>query len=95
VIAFAAALPRIRARVADDLARPGLGRAKVLATVVRLLESTCAYVRDAAGADFSAKDFRTWAGTVLSVWPRCSATRGRSHTAAPCIPRCSTRMPTA
>ena len=26
-----------------------------------------AYLRDAAGADFSAKDFRTWAGTVLAA----------------------------
>jgi DNA topoisomerase-1 len=25
------------------------------------------YIRDAAGADFSAKDFRTWAGTVLAA----------------------------
>lgn len=38
--AFAAALPRIRARVAEALARPGLPREKVLATVVRLLETT-------------------------------------------------------
>jgi len=39
-IAFAEALPRIRARVAADLARPGLRRRKVIATVVRLLETT-------------------------------------------------------
>lgn len=26
-----------------------------------------AYIRDATGADFSAKDFRTWAGTVLAA----------------------------
>jgi DNA topoisomerase-1 len=38
--AFARALPRIRRRVARDLARPGLPREKVLATVVRLLETT-------------------------------------------------------
>jgi len=38
--AFATALPRIRARVRRDLARPGLPREKVLATVVRLLETT-------------------------------------------------------
>jgi len=37
---FSAALPRIRARVRRDLARPGLPREKVLATVVRLLETT-------------------------------------------------------
>jgi DNA topoisomerase-1 len=38
--AFAAALPAIRARTAADLARPGLPREKVLATVVRLLEKS-------------------------------------------------------
>jgi DNA topoisomerase I len=35
---FAAALPKIRARTAADLAQPGLTRDKVLATVVQLLE---------------------------------------------------------
>jgi DNA topoisomerase-1 len=39
-IAFGKALPRIRARTERDLARPGLPREKVLATVVRLLETT-------------------------------------------------------
>jgi DNA topoisomerase-1 len=38
--AFARALPRIRRRVRQDLALPGLPRDKVLATVVRLLETT-------------------------------------------------------
>ena len=27
-----------------------------------------AYLREVAGADFTAKDFRTWAGTVLAAW---------------------------
>ncbi len=40
MIAFGQALPRIRERVAHDLALHGLPRAKVLATVVRLLETT-------------------------------------------------------
>jgi DNA topoisomerase-1 len=40
IIAFAEALPRIRARVDEDLSLPGLSRDKVLATVVRLLEIT-------------------------------------------------------
>ena len=40
VIAFGQALPALRARVEADLARPGLPREKVLATVVRLLEVT-------------------------------------------------------
>ena len=40
VIAFARALPQIRARVDHDLRRRDLSREKVLATVVRLLETT-------------------------------------------------------
>lgn len=40
---FAKALPEIRERVRLDLAKPGLPREKVLATVVRLLETT--YIR--------------------------------------------------
>jgi DNA topoisomerase-1 len=154
MLAFARALPRIRRRVARDLKRRGLGREKVLATMVRLLETTLVrvgneeyarangsiglstmrdrhvdvragtiefqfkgksgkqhhiklhdprlagivrrtqdlpgqklfqyldetgaqqavgsedvndYLRHIAGAEFSAKDFRTWAGTVLAA----------------------------
>jgi len=154
LVAFADALPRLRARVCADLARPGLAREKVLATVVSLLERTLirvgneeyahangsfglttlrdehvrvargavtfrfrgkggimrvvelsdarlarivrrcldlpgfelfqyvdrsgkpqrigsadvnAYVRTIGGEDFTAKDFRTWAGTVLTA----------------------------
>jgi DNA topoisomerase-1 len=40
MLAFARALPRIRRRVRRDLALPGLPRDKVLAMVVRLLETT-------------------------------------------------------
>ncbi len=40
VMAFAAALPGIRQRIDADLSRPGLPREKVLATVVKLLETT-------------------------------------------------------
>ncbi|MGI8858297.1 MAG: DNA topoisomerase IB [Thermomicrobiales bacterium] len=39
-VAFGEALPHIRARVQRDLKRPDLPREKVLATVVRLLETT-------------------------------------------------------
>ncbi|MFO0845639.1 MAG: DNA topoisomerase IB [Gemmataceae bacterium] len=154
MIAFGQALPRLRARVEADLALPGLPREKVLATVVRLLETTLIrvgneeyakangsfglttlrnrhvrvegeqvrfafrgksgvrhridvrdrrlarvvrrcrdlpgqllfqyvgddgqthgvdsadvneYLREAAGEEFTAKDFRTWAGTVLAA----------------------------
>ena len=154
MIAFGKALPRIRRRVSRDLRRKGLGREKILATMVRLLETTLVrvgneeyarangsiglstmrdrhvrvrrgtvefkfkgksgkhheiefhdprladivrraqdlpgqklfqyladdgtrqrvtsddinnYLREIAGAEFSAKDFRTWAGTVLAA----------------------------
>ena len=40
MLGFARALPRIRKRCDEDLARPGLAREKVLAAVVRLLELT-------------------------------------------------------
>jgi DNA topoisomerase-1 len=40
LIAFGRALPRLRARVDKDLARPGLPREKVLAAVVRVMEVT-------------------------------------------------------
>jgi DNA topoisomerase-1 len=154
MLAFSEALPQIRERVEQDLARQGLPREKVLATVVRLLECTrirvgndeytranrsfglttlqdrhveisgsnlrfefrgksgkthqvslsdrrlarivqrCQalpgedlfqyiddegvrqtvgsgdandYIREISGQDFTAKDFRTWAGTILAV----------------------------
>lgn len=164
LIAFAEALPGIRRRTDADLAKPGLPREKVLATVVQLLEKTLirvgneeyarengsiglttmkdgharvegsavrftfrgksriqhaidlrdarlariikacrdlpgqelfqfvddrgetecvgsadvnAYLRDVTGQDFTAKDFRTWAGTVLAAQAladlRCAA----------------------
>lgn len=40
MLAFAAALPKLRRRVNRDLRLPGLPREKVLATVVKLLETT-------------------------------------------------------
>jgi DNA topoisomerase-1 len=43
MVAFAQALPRIRSRVGRDLALPGLPRAKVLATIVKLLD--CTFIR--------------------------------------------------
>jgi len=40
LIGFCAVLPRIRRRVARDLKRPGLDQEKVVATIVRLMETT-------------------------------------------------------
>jgi len=40
LIGFCKALPRIRRRVARDLRRPGLPRERVIAAIVRLLETT-------------------------------------------------------
>jgi len=154
MIAFGEALPAIRARVDEDLSRPGIPREKVVATIVSLLDSSYirignaeyardnesfglttmrqehvevsgdrirfafrgksgkehqvdvrdrrvarivrriqdlpgqelfrflaedgsahtvesadvnAYLRETSGEDFTAKDFRTWAGTVLAA----------------------------
>jgi DNA topoisomerase-1 len=162
LLTFARALPRIRQRTSADLRKSGLPRAKVLATVVRLLEKTLirvgneeyakqngsvglttmrdhhakvngsklrfefrgksgiqhaidlsdarlarivkacrdlpgyglfqyvdddgtrvaidsadvnAYVREISGEDFTAKDFRTWAGTLLASQELCSLSR--------------------
>jgi DNA topoisomerase I len=155
LLEFARLLPKIRARINSDMARRGMGREKVLATVVSLLDKTLirignsiysktngsyglttlktkhvdldgnelrfefkgksgktwklsvrdrriarvvrsieelpgqhlfqyltdeqevrqvsstdvnSYLRDIAGSEVSAKDFRTWAGTVLALW---------------------------
>ncbi|MDQ6779561.1 MAG: DNA topoisomerase IB, partial [Candidatus Eremiobacteraeota bacterium] len=61
MLAFAQALPAIRARVDDDLAKPGLPREKVLATVLRLLESTLIRV----GNEEYAKENRSFGLTTL------------------------------
>jgi DNA topoisomerase-1 len=174
-IAFGDVLPRIRARVSADLRQPTLSRERVLATIVRLLDTTYIrvgneeyarenrsfglttmrerhvevegskvrfqfrgksgkqhtvdltdprvarvikrlqelpgqalfqwvdddgevrgvesddvnqYIREASGDDFTAKDFRTWAGTVLAAWALqelgeyASATQAKKHVVA-------------
>lgn len=45
--AFALALPKLRRHVERDLAQPGLSRDKLLATIVRLLETTCIRIGNA------------------------------------------------
>ena len=61
MLQFGAALPRIRARVAQDLALRGLPRNKVLAAVVRLLETT--FIR--VGNDEYARTNKSFGLTTL------------------------------
>lgn len=61
MVQFGAALPAIRAQVDRDLARPGLPREKVLATVVRLLEATLIRV----GNEEYARENRSFGLTTL------------------------------
>jgi DNA topoisomerase-1 len=61
MVAFGEALPRLRARLERDLALPGLARDKVLATVVRLLETTLIRV----GNEEYARDNRSFGLTTL------------------------------
>jgi DNA topoisomerase-1 len=168
MIAFARALPAMRRRVCSDLKQPALSRQRVLATVIRLLETTLirvgneeyakanksyglttlqdrhvkvrgrfvnfrfraksgvfqsidledamlarsvkrcqdlpgqtlfqyldaeggrqsvgsrdvnAYLREVSGEDFTAKDFRTWVGTVLAATALCEFAHADSKTA--------------
>jgi DNA topoisomerase-1 len=61
MIAFAHALPAIRAQIAADMARPGLAREKVLATIVHLLETT--HIR--VGNEDYAKENKSYGLTTL------------------------------
>jgi DNA topoisomerase I len=176
LIAFGRALPRLRKRVEEDLARRGLPREKVLAAVVQVMEATLirvgneeyaranksfglttlrdrhvkigprkatfefkgksgkvhvtgfndrrlarvvkacqdlpgqrlfqylddegqrravesadvnAYIREAMGEDFSAKDFRTWAGTVAAAraltLPECADVSAAKRNINTCV----------
>jgi DNA topoisomerase I len=61
VVAFADALPSIRARVREDMAHRGLPREKILATVVHLLETTLIRV----GNDDYARENKSYGLTTL------------------------------
>jgi DNA topoisomerase-1 len=63
MIAFAEALPAIRARVSKDSKRPGLPREKVVAVVVQLLERTLIRV----GNEEYAKQNRSYGLTTMRV----------------------------
>jgi DNA topoisomerase-1 len=64
MLAFGRALPSLRARVAQDLTLPGLPCTKMLATVVRLLETTLIRVGNEeyalANASFGLTTLRNW-----------------------------------
>ncbi len=61
MLALSRALPAVRARVARDLAKPGLPKEKVLGAIVRLLESTCVRV----GNEEYARDNGSYGLTTL------------------------------
>jgi DNA topoisomerase-1 len=61
LLAFGAALPLLRARIAADLGRARLSREKVVATVLRLMELTCVRV----GNDCYAEENGTFGLTTL------------------------------
>jgi len=61
LVAFARALPAIRARTKADLGRPGLSRSRVLAAVVALLEKTLIRI----GNEEYARDNRSYGLTTL------------------------------
>ncbi len=79
MLAFGHALPRIRAAVEAELRQPGLGRRKVLATVVRLLETTLIRI----GNDEYARANKTF-GLTHDARPALS---GRGRAAAVPLPR--------
>ncbi|WP_120992980.1 DNA topoisomerase IB [Stutzerimonas urumqiensis] len=61
MLAFGRALPRLRACVEKDLAQPGIGRDKVIATVVSLLDATLIRV----GNSCYARDNKSYGLTTL------------------------------
>lgn len=61
LISFSQCLPKVREQVQADLAKEGLPREKVLATVVRLLEATCIRV----GNETYARDNDSYGLTTL------------------------------
>ncbi|WP_370444292.1 DNA topoisomerase IB [Candidatus Burkholderia verschuerenii] len=61
MLAFGASLPKLRARVARDLSLDGMPRNKVLATVVRLLDTTLIRV----GSEEYARENRSYGLTTL------------------------------
>jgi DNA topoisomerase-1 len=61
MLAFGAVLPKIRKKVDEDLAVPGLPQRKVIAAIVRLLDETCIRI----GNDEYAKSNKSYGLTTL------------------------------
>ena len=79
VVAFADALPAIRAKVREHMGLRGLPREKVLATVVHLLETTLIRV----GNDDYARQNKSYGLTTLRKPPCESSTAPRCGSASP------------
>lgn len=78
VLAVSARLPRLRARIEEDLAGPGLRRERVLACAARLLD--LGFFR--AGGESYRRDHESYGlTTLLREHARCS--RGQIHVAYP------------
>ena len=67
--------PEVYALVAELKERPGRRLFSIRASDIN------AYIKEAAGGDFSAKDFRTWHGTVLAAVALAVSERATSATA--------------
>lgn len=63
LLAYGASLPALRARIDEDLERPSLGRSKVVAAIVRIMERTCIRV----GNTSYANDNGSFGITTLAV----------------------------
>lgn len=85
MVAFGHSLPRISSRVEQDLRSPGLTRPKVLAALVRLLESTLIRIGNAeyARSNDSYRRFQRWAeGGSCAREPRRPCRRRRQQLTA-------------
>ena len=74
-------------RAASSAARTCRGRRSFSTSTKTARSARCrstdvnAYIREVAGQDFTAKDFRTWAGTVLAACALCADIELASATA--------------
>jgi DNA topoisomerase-1 len=86
MLEFGAALPKIRKRVAADLARPGLPREKVLATIVSLLENTLIrvgnsdYAKSNKSYGLTTSKTSTWTSTETAFFSNSKGRAGKSGT---------------